>query len=59
MSALLELNPPTRLMQAAYAVLVAMALVAAAEAHAFCWLYCIHGDQMAFADDICSSRISH
>lgn len=59
MSALLERNPPTRFMQAAYAVFFAMALVAAAEAHAFCWLYCIHGDQMAFAGDICSSRISH
>ncbi|MCM2293932.1 hypothetical protein NAC44_16525 [Allorhizobium sp. BGMRC 0089] len=59
MSVLLELNPSGRLTQAAYAAVVAMALFAAAEAHAFCWLYCIHGDQMAFAGDICSSRISH
>jgi len=44
--------------ESAYAALIARALLAAVEAHAFCWLYCIHGDQMAFADDICSSRIS-
>lgn len=58
MSAFVELTPSGRLIQVVYAAAVAMALFAAAEAHAFCWLYCIHGDQMAFASDICSSRIS-
>lgn len=59
MSTLVTPTPSSWPTTIAFAVLVVMTLAAAAEAHAFCWLYCIHGDQMVFANDICSSRISH
>ncbi|GAC1046335.1 hypothetical protein [Rhizobium sp. No.120] len=59
MSALFKLNPSNWPTTIAFAALVAVTLAAAAEAHTFCRLYCIHGDQMVFANDICSNRISH
>jgi hypothetical protein len=56
MSALLAWEPSDRLIRIMYAGLFVATLAVAAEAHAFCRIYCIHGDEMTFVDDVCSSR---
>ncbi|WEZ85350.1 hypothetical protein P6U16_24765 (plasmid) [Rhizobium sp. 32-5/1] len=55
MTASISLYPSDRLLAFLFAVIVVATLVVAAEAHAFCSTFCIHGDRM-IVTDICSGR---
>lgn len=55
MTALQHFNPADRLLAFAFAALTAATLVVAAEAHAFCSIFCIHGDRAVEAE-ICAGR---
>jgi hypothetical protein len=55
MTALDTFRPTDRLLTAVLVALTAMTILLAAEAHAFCNLFCIHGTPMVEAE-ICASR---
>lgn len=55
MTALQHLNRGDRLLAFAFAALTAATLVVAAEAHAFCSIFCIHGDRTVEME-ICAGR---
>ena len=55
MTAIAQFRPARNAQAFALAALAIWAFALAAEAHAFCSIYCIHGDRMV-ATDICTSR---
>ncbi|MFT2214194.1 hypothetical protein ACLJYM_20130 [Rhizobium giardinii] len=55
MNALQILRPTDRFLAVVLAVVTAATLLLATEAHAFCSLFCIHGDRM-IETEICAGR---
>lgn len=55
MIAIQTLRPTDRLLAATLVALTAATILLAAEAHAFCSFFCIHGDRM-LETEICASR---
>ncbi|MBM7048401.1 hypothetical protein [Rhizobium lusitanum] len=55
MTALRTFRPTDRVLACLLAVLTAATVLMATEAHAFCSIFCIHGDRM-IETEICASR---
>ncbi|EHS52806.1 hypothetical protein PDO_4576 [Rhizobium sp. PDO1-076] len=54
MTTIASLNPADRMLALSLAMLTALTLVVATEAHAFCQIFCIHGEAML--TEICASQ---
>jgi len=55
MTSALRLNPVDRLLALTLALLTVATFAVAAHAHAFCSIYCIHGDRM-IETQICAGQ---